>query len=99
MFVLLDNIIPIYFFISLFIGLFIAYLTTPKPTIIIRHPTPENAGKHIYIDNSNVCYKYKAKEVKCPKDIQDISPTPIQHVDTDKINNRGVISNIKQTLF
>ena len=57
MFFLIDNIIPIYFFVSLFIGLFITYLTTPKPVAIMRHPTPENAGRFIYIDGSNVCYK------------------------------------------
>ena len=99
MFVLLENIIPIYFFISLFIGLFIAYLSTPKPVVIIRYPTPDNAGKVTYIDNSNVCYKYKAKEVKCPRNKKKITETPIQHVDADKINNRGVIGNIKKSIF
>lgn len=61
-------IIPFYFFIALFIGLFIAYISTPVPDIIIKYPTPQNAGKIVYKDDSDVCYKYKAEEVSCPKD-------------------------------
>ena len=56
-------IIPFYFFIALFIGLFVAYVSTPVPHVIIKYPTPENAGKIIYRDDADVCYKYKATEV------------------------------------
>jgi uncharacterized membrane protein YgcG len=62
------HIIPFYFFIALFIGLFIAYVSTPVPDIIIKYPTPNNAGKIVYKDDSNVCYKYKVDEVTCPSD-------------------------------
>ena len=31
-------IIPFYFFIALFIGLFVAYVSTPAPDIIIKYP-------------------------------------------------------------
>ena len=55
-----------YFFFSFFIGLFFIYVTSPKPKIIIKYATLENANKIISIDNSNVCYKYKGKEIKCP---------------------------------
>ena len=65
---ILKYIIPFYFFIALFIGLFIAYISTPVPDIIIKYPTPQNAGKIVYKDDSDVCYKYKVEEVSCPKD-------------------------------
>ena len=69
---ILKFIIPFYFFIALFIGLFIAYISTPAPDIIIKYPTPQNAGKIVYKDDSDVCYKYKAEEVSCPKDKSNV---------------------------
>jgi len=36
-----NQINPLYFFVSLFIGLFFGYVTTPEPTIIIKYPTPD----------------------------------------------------------
>ena len=70
---------PVYFFVALFVGLFYTYLTTPMPEIIIKYPTPENAGKIIYKDRADVCYKYKVKEVACPADQSKIKKLDIQH--------------------
>ena len=56
------------FIVSLSIGLFICY-SVPKPKIVVQFPTPENAGSVIYLDESNNCYKYNAKEVNCSKDM------------------------------
>jgi hypothetical protein len=56
------------FFIALFIGLFLTYIFSKPKKIIIKWPTPENAGKLIYKDNEENCYKYNAKEVECPDD-------------------------------
>ena len=72
-------IIPLYFFISFCVGMFLVYISTPKPRIIIKYPTPQNAGKIIYKDNSGVCYKYLAKEVKCPRNTKEIKMLDIQH--------------------
>ena len=72
-------IIPLYFFISFCIGMFFVYISTPKPKVIIKYPTPENAGKVIYKDNSGVCYKYVANEVKCPANTKEIKMFNIQH--------------------
>ena len=41
--------------ISIIIGIFIMYIFSPKPQIILKYPNEKN----IYIDNNNVCYKYK----------------------------------------
>jgi hypothetical protein len=63
-----DYINPIAFFIAFAIGIFFTYIYSPPKKIIIKWPTPENAGKIIYKDDLDTCYKYKANEVECPKD-------------------------------
>ena len=59
------NIIPIYFFTSFFISFFFIYLLSPLPKIIVKHPDPQKLYSDMYIDENNVCYKYKRVEVKC----------------------------------
>ncbi len=63
---------PNAFFISLAIGLLIFYVIAPQKRIIIKYPNPENAGKIIYKDNNENCFKFKAKEVNCPSDKSNI---------------------------
>ena len=75
--ILINKIYPLYFFISLFIGLLLTYSTTPPPEIVIKYPTPENAGKIIYKDNANNCFKFISEQVDCPKDISKINKIPI----------------------
>ena len=57
-----------YFFLTLFLGIFIVYVTAPKPRVVIKNPTPSNAGKITYVDDNGVCYKYQKKEIMCPLD-------------------------------
>ena len=59
---------PVYFLISFAIGIFLTYVFTPPPKIVVKYPTPYNAGKITYKDDNNVCYRYKANKVKCPID-------------------------------
>ena len=73
-----------YFLISFSIGIFIVYINTPTPEIIIKYPNPENAGKIIYKDDAGVCYKYKANEVKCPSDNKNIEAQPLQYIENKK---------------
>lgn len=67
----------IFFLLAFGIGMFFVYIYHPEPTIIIKHPTPENAGKIIYQDDAESCYKYKAIEVECPSDPDLISNQPL----------------------
>lgn len=53
------------FFISLFIGLFLVYVTAPTPNIIFKYPTVKTANDITYIDEANTCYKYIPKPVNC----------------------------------
>ena len=59
--------IPV-FLISICVGLFVCYVTHPKPRIILKCPNPDNEDKVIYEDEPGNCYKYKSKEVLCPKE-------------------------------
>ena len=41
-----------------------------------KYPNPENAGKVVYKDESENCFKFKAEEIKCPSDkskIKDVT--------------------------
>lgn len=85
---------PIAFFIALFVGFLFAYITTPTPEVVIKMPTPDNAGKVVYEDDAGTCYKYRAKQVKCPKDKKKIEVVPYQHVDVKKKENEGLFSTL-----
>ena len=65
---LLDYIDPLYFMVALCVGLFYTYITAPQPQIVIKYPTPYNAGKITYVDQNDVCYKYQIQKVECPAD-------------------------------
>ena len=68
-----DYIDPLIFLISLCVGLFYTYITMPAPQIVIKYPTPFNAGKITYVDKNNVCYKYRIQKTQCP-----LKPSEIQ---------------------
>nr|QDY51964.1 hypothetical protein 2_36 [Mimiviridae sp. ChoanoV1] len=72
-------ILPLPFFISLFIGFLMVYITAPLPEIICKHPTPDNIEKNIYNLNDDTCYKYKAQEVSCPQNKDKITKTPVDY--------------------
>ena len=74
-----DKIDPFYFMASFGIGVFLSYIFTPEPKIVIQYPTPENAGKITYMDDAGVCYRYKALPVGCPEDKTKISNVEIQN--------------------
>lgn len=78
MFFLFEYIDPLIFLISLCIGLFYTYITTPYPHVVMKYPTPFNAGKITYVDQNNVCYKYQIQKVKCPVDQSQIKTYQFQ---------------------
>jgi len=66
------------FIISLSIGLFVTYIKAPKLTTVYVYPNPDNENKILYKDKTDTCYKFKSKEVKCPKDEDKIREYPVQ---------------------
>ncbi len=76
------------FIIAFAIGMLVVYTTVPKPDVIIKYPTPENAGKIVYKDDAGVCYRYKAEEVKCPNDTRTIE---LQYVEKSAFPKNSLI--------
>lgn len=74
---LVKNINPFYFFISFAIGLFVVYIFNPPPQVVVKFPSPYNAGKIVYKDKGDTCYKYKAEKVSCPEDRSLMKPQPV----------------------
>jgi hypothetical protein len=75
---LFKKIQPLYFFLAFAIGLLLCYVTNPKPEVIVKFPSPYNAGQIIYKDKADSCYKYSASKVTCPTDKSLIKPQPLQ---------------------
>lgn len=69
---MLLNLNPYLFFISFIIGLIVVFYTSPSPQIVMKFPTPMNAGKIVYKDFDNdSCYIYKAHKLdKCEQSAQ-----------------------------
>ena len=74
---MLTNIRPLYFFISFAIGLLLVYVFHPAPTVVVKFPSPYNAGKITYEDKHDSCYKYTANKVACPSDSKEIKSQPL----------------------
>lgn len=66
------------FIISFSIGLLLTYLFEPNKKKIHVFPTPENMDKILIRDNNEMCFSFKAKEMKCPIDKSKIKGYPIQ---------------------
>jgi|DEB0MinimDraft_6_1074348.scaffolds.fasta_scaffold365382_1 hypothetical protein len=95
----MKNINPYYFLISLAVGMFFVYISTPPPEVIIEYPTPENAGKVIYKEDNNLgCYTYMAKKVSCPIDDDDISKIPYQGYKNKEKNEMNPFKKIYNIL-
>lgn len=65
------------FLLAFAFGIFLCYINQPKKKILIKHPTPENAGKIIYKDEDDSCFKYHAQEIQCPADVTKILEHPL----------------------
>jgi len=69
--------IPV-FLISLSFGLFLTYITNPPVRTILVFPTPDNVDELVFRDNSQNCFSFTAKEVKCPANSDEISSYDVQ---------------------
>ena len=96
---LLDYVSPLWFFISLCIGIFLTYISTTPPKVVIRYPNPDNVDKYIYKDTADMCYKYESKQVKCPEDKSEITMPKIQHIKNDDDPKQGLLSKLKKKFF
>ena len=60
------------FLISFAIGLFITYIHGVDMKVVYVYPTPENINNYLYKDAAENCFKYKAIEVKCTTNANNI---------------------------
>jgi hypothetical protein len=73
---------PLWFFGALAIGLLVCYLFTPAQEVIVKFPSPYNAGRVVYKDKDDGCFVYSADQVPCPADGAGVRPQPIHEVFT-----------------
>lgn len=67
------------FLLSLVVGTFFVYLSTPTPNIVYVYPTPDNVNKVEYVDKADNCFKFKAIETDCALHKDNIKEIPIQN--------------------
>jgi hypothetical protein len=63
--------------VGIVIGIISIMLIKPEKEVIIKYPTPENAGKITYKDKNGICYKYIAKDVDCDKNELRLKDFPL----------------------
>ena len=63
--------------IAFALGLLYCYVTKPKPELVVKFPSPQNAGKVVYHSDDDTCFKYEASKVECPRDKNLIKPQPV----------------------
>ena len=66
------------FLISLILGLVFVHVSAEPTETVLVYPTPENAGKHEYVDKIGNCYQYHAEQMPCPKEKKLLQRIPIQ---------------------
>ena len=62
---LLEFIDPLLFIISFCIGIFIVYITNPRPNIIIQYPKYDSLNETTYKKNNHTCFRYKSIDTTC----------------------------------
>ena len=70
----------VYFSLAFAVGLLCCQMLAPEPSVVLKFPSPYNAGLVTY-DNDNGdddCFKYDAEIVECPDDISLIRKQPRQ---------------------
>lgn len=80
------------FIMAFAIGIMVVYATSPKPEVVIKHPSPFNAGSMVYrgtamgggssstlptTSTAESCFKFKSTRTECPRDAALIRPQPI----------------------
>lgn len=65
------------FIVAFGIGILYVYMVIPKPKVIIKYPTPYNAGNVVYRDSADTCFVFDANKTECPLDKSKIKKQPI----------------------
>lgn len=75
------------FIIAFAFGIAYCYVVTPPSKVVVKFPSPTNAGKIMYRDNDDNCFTFTANEVPCTKEsipqpinVEDFTGKKRQHV-------------------
>lgn len=71
-------------------GIFWVYIITPPPDIVLKFPSPFNAGKVVYKDKSGSCYKYKSESVECSSSKWDPQPIVEDFIMREYMKNKNI---------
>ena len=72
-----DHIRPVPLLAGIALGIVGFLFVKPQQNVVLKYPTPENAGKMVYKDKNGVCYQYKATSVDCDKNESRLKEFPI----------------------
>lgn len=70
-----DFIDPFIFMLALAIGVMFTYIFQEEPTIVFKHPSPDNINNTVYTNSEGSCYRYEMSNVDCPSD--DVVTLPV----------------------
>ena len=62
--------------ISFSIGMLYVYISSPAPNVVMKFPSPYNAGKIIYKNKLDESYTYDYDRVECDQNMT-IKPQPV----------------------
>jgi hypothetical protein len=71
------------FMVAFGIGILYVYVKAPAPKIVIKYPTPYNAGSVVYKDSADTCFTFSSSRVECTKSAKK---QPVQVVEEDNAN-------------
>ena len=63
---MLEKINVFYFLLSFAFGILYVYISRPESKVVVKFPSPYNAGRVMYRDKAGSCYKFKAEKKSCP---------------------------------
>lgn len=59
------QIIFFYFIVSMLTTFIILYIFYTEPKVILKYPKIDQPLSDLYVDDKNICYRYKTKEIHC----------------------------------
>lgn len=72
-----DKLSPLYFTLAFIIGLILCFFKEPNKKIVLKFPSPTNAGRVIYKDKAGQCYKYQADKLETCPNTPNVKPQPV----------------------
>lgn len=84
----------LFIMLGLFLGVFIVYVTTPPPRVVLKYPTIDNINNTTYVDNNGQCFRYYAREIPCrinPPAKQPLLGNPSQQPVLNNPNQRPTL--------